>query len=201
LVSGQRVYGEQIIRKNGSDFRSWNPFRSKLAAGLHSGLENLAIEEGNIVLYLGSAEGTTVSHVSDLVGKNGLVIGVDISAKATARFTILAETRENVLPLLADANNPRSFAEKLNNIKVDVIIQDISQKNQAGIFSKNWSVFSKPATTGFLVIKTRSVDMVQSPEAILKQQLAVLKSQIYIQQIIRLEKYEKNHFLIHVKGK
>lgn len=46
----------------------WNPFRSKLAAGIVGGIENIYMKPGSKVLYLGAASGTTVSHVADLVG-------------------------------------------------------------------------------------------------------------------------------------
>ncbi len=46
----------------------WNPFRSKLAAGIVGGIENIYMQPGSKVLYLGAASGTTVSHVADLVG-------------------------------------------------------------------------------------------------------------------------------------
>ena len=46
----------------------WNPFRSKLAAAILGGVEAIHIKPGAKVLYLGAASGTTVSHVSDLVG-------------------------------------------------------------------------------------------------------------------------------------
>ena len=46
----------------------WNPFRSKLAASIVGGIENVYMQPGSKVLYLGAASGTTVSHVADLVG-------------------------------------------------------------------------------------------------------------------------------------
>jgi rRNA 2'-O-methyltransferase fibrillarin len=46
----------------------WNPFRSKLAAAIVGGIENIYMQPGSKVLYLGAASGTTVSHVADLVG-------------------------------------------------------------------------------------------------------------------------------------
>jgi rRNA 2'-O-methyltransferase fibrillarin len=46
----------------------WNPFRSKLAASVVGGIENIYMKPGSKVLYLGAASGTTVSHVADLVG-------------------------------------------------------------------------------------------------------------------------------------
>lgn len=50
------------------EYRVWNPFRSKLAAAIHGGLEDIHMKPGSKVLYLGAASGTTVSHVSDILG-------------------------------------------------------------------------------------------------------------------------------------
>lgn len=46
----------------------WNPFRSKLAAAILGGIDQIHMKPGSKVLYLGAASGTTVSHVSDIVG-------------------------------------------------------------------------------------------------------------------------------------
>ena len=50
------------------EYRAWNPFRSKLAAAILGGIGSIHMEPGCKVLYLGAASGTTVSHVSDIVG-------------------------------------------------------------------------------------------------------------------------------------
>ena len=51
-----------------AEYRIWNPFRSKLAAAILSGVEKIHLKPSTKVLYLGAGSGTTVSHVSDLVG-------------------------------------------------------------------------------------------------------------------------------------
>jgi rRNA 2'-O-methyltransferase fibrillarin len=51
------------------EYRAWNPFRSKLAAAILGGVDNIHMKPGTKVLYLGAASGTTVSHVADLVGE------------------------------------------------------------------------------------------------------------------------------------
>ena len=74
LVPGESVYGEKRIAIEGSEpdtkveYRVWNPFRSKLAAGVLGGLGEIFIAPGKKVLYLGAASGTSVSHVADIVG-------------------------------------------------------------------------------------------------------------------------------------
>ena len=42
--------------------------RSKLAAAILGGVDKIHIAPGSKVLYLGAASGTSVSHVSDIVG-------------------------------------------------------------------------------------------------------------------------------------
>lgn len=54
-----------------TEYRVWNPFRSKLAAGILGGLDDIYMRPGSTVLYLGAASGTSVSHVADIVGPEG----------------------------------------------------------------------------------------------------------------------------------
>ncbi|KAF5743514.1 hypothetical protein HS088_TW08G00098 [Tripterygium wilfordii] len=73
LIPGETVYNEKRISVQNEDgtkveYRVWNPFRSKLAAAILGGVDNIWIKPGAKVLYLGAASGTTVSHVSDIVG-------------------------------------------------------------------------------------------------------------------------------------
>ena len=77
IVPGESVYGEKRISIDvGGDgvdatkveYRVWNPFRSKLAAGVLGGMDKIFIAPGSKVLYLGAASGTSVSHVADIVG-------------------------------------------------------------------------------------------------------------------------------------
>jgi len=73
LVPGEAVNGEKLIsvkNKDGieTEYRIWNPSRSKLAAAIQCGAENIWVKPGSRVLYTGDICGTTVSHLSDLVG-------------------------------------------------------------------------------------------------------------------------------------
>ena len=70
LTPGLRVYGERLFKFKYVEYRVWDAFRSKLAGGIIKGVQNVPIEPGFKVLYLGAASGTTPSHVSDIVGDN-----------------------------------------------------------------------------------------------------------------------------------
>jgi hypothetical protein len=61
---GIQVYNEKLVKFEGKEYRSWNPYRSKLAAAILKGLKNIKIKSDSKVLYLGAATGTTVSHIS-----------------------------------------------------------------------------------------------------------------------------------------
>lgn len=50
------------------EYRVWNPFRSKLAAAILGGVDQIYMPPKSKILYLGAASGTTVSHVADVVG-------------------------------------------------------------------------------------------------------------------------------------
>eukprot|EP00493_Phyllostaurus_siculus_P025903 UN26248 len=63
-------------------FRVWNPYRSKLGASVLNGIKKIPVAPGMKVLYLGAASGTTVSHVSDIVGPVTFVVRLILSRKS-----------------------------------------------------------------------------------------------------------------------
>jgi rRNA 2'-O-methyltransferase fibrillarin len=125
LTPGESVYGEKRIvvqnavapSANGTDapaptsveYRVWNPFRSKLAAGIIGGMENIYMFPGAKVLYLGAASGTSVSHVADLVGKEGTVYAVEFSHRSGRDLVNMATHRTNVIPIVEDARHPMKY--------------------------------------------------------------------------------------------
>ena len=79
LTPGKTVYDERLVTEAGSEYREWNPRKSKLGAAIAKGCTNIFIRNGSVVLYLGCASGTTVSHVSDIVGREGFVFALDFA--------------------------------------------------------------------------------------------------------------------------
>ena len=77
LNPGESVYNEKRVTvedkaaETKTEYRVWNPFRSKIASAIVGGIGNIYMQTGTKVLYLGGASGTTVSHVADLVGPEG----------------------------------------------------------------------------------------------------------------------------------
>lgn len=195
----QKVYGEKLIIKDNIEYREWNPFKSKYCAGIVNGLKESIFKKGQSVLYLGSAEGTTVSHVSDIVGCNNDIFCVDLSEIAMQKLTSLSETRKNILPILSDANKTEEFEEYLED-SVDSLFCDISQRNQTEIFVKN-SKFLKKGGLGALSLKTKSISQSLKESEILEKEKNKLTNVFDILQVINLEPFEKSHYLILVKKK
>jgi len=127
---GESVYGEKRISVEGpeatkTEYRVWNPFRSKLAAGILGGLEEIYVKPGAKVLYLGAASGTSVSHVADLVGDTGVVYAVEFSHRSGRDLINMAKKRVNVIPIIEDARHPQKYRMLVG--MVDVIFADVAQ--------------------------------------------------------------------------
>lgn len=188
----QPVYGERIL--NGC--RLWDPYRSKLAALLLKASRQLPVLSRNAsVLYLGAATGTTVSHVSDIV-EDGLVYAVEFSPRSMRDLLLLCKRRKNIVPILADASRPEEYASFVE--PVDLVYQDIAQRNQAEIAALNCARYLKPGGDLILMLKTRSVDVTARPEAVLFAEIKNLVG-LDLGPIQDLLPYHQDHWAISAK--
>jgi len=191
---GIKVYNEKLISYKGKEFRSWNPYRSKLAALILNGLKNIKIVSDSQILYLGAATGTTVSHISDIV-KDGVVYAVESSPIAANELIQLSRRRKNIIPILEDANHPGRYSPLVSS--VDFMYQDISQRNQAEIFRKNVTKYLKKKGQGIFMVKARSIDVSLKPKQAYKLVSDELKDDgLKIIDMIDLSPYEKDHAAI-----
>lgn len=199
LAPGRNVYGEPLINFDGVEYRSWNPTRSKLGAAIVKGLKTNPIRPGSRVLYLGVASGTTVSHVSDIIGHNGHVWGVDFAPRPVRDLIDnVVRYRRNISPILGDARQPQNYS--LQVPKVEVIFADVAQPDQAEIVVKNIRFFLKSSGYAMLSIKSRSIDVGRDPVVIFAEQTAILRNNgLEILELIELDPYEKDHALAVVK--
>ena len=191
LNPGIKVYDEKLIQDGEAEYRVWNPRRSKLSAALLNGLSDMKLEENSKVLYLGASTGTTVSHISDIL-TDGLIYAVEFSPVSMKKLARLAEKRSNILPILADATKPKYYLNKVE--KVDLVYCDVAQEKQSELFMKNMDLFLKEDGQGLITIKARSIDVVQKPKKIFKDESAKIKQHGYsILEKIKLEPYEKDN--------
>jgi len=157
------VYNERML----GGARVWDPYRSKLSALYHVGT-GIDLVADMRVLYLGAANGTTVSHVADYVE---VVYAVEFAPRPMQDLLEVARRRKNVMPIMADAARPEQYAPLVES--VDLLYQDVAQPDQAAIAIRN-CVFLKEGCPLILMLKTRSVDVRKEPEDVFRETLRLL---------------------------
>ena len=192
---GKQVYKEKLLVKKGIEYRNWEPFRSKLAACLMNGLEEFPFLEKSSILYLGVSTGTTISHISDIVGPQGMIFGVEHSSRVARDFLDrVAVYRKNIVPIIQDARQPDQYFSVFT--KVDVVYVDIAQPDQTKIAIDNCKMYLKSRGFLFLVVKTRSIDVTKDPKWIIDGEIQKLQNDFDVVQRIDLSPFDKDHAMI-----
>ena len=202
MVPGESVYGEKRISVDDPaeegkkiEYRVWNPFRSKIAAAVLGGVDNVWIKPGAKVLYLGAASGTSVSHVSDIIGPNGTVYAVEFSHRPGRDLINMAKKRTNVVPIVEDARMPLKYRMLVG--MVDVIFADVAQPDQSRIVALNASYFLKVGGHFVISIKASCVDSTAAPEAVFASEVTKLKKDNFKpQEQVTLEPYDRDHAVV-----
>ena len=179
------VYGERTL----DGYRVWDPYRSKLAALYMLG-GGVDLAPDMKVLYLGAANGTTVSHVADYAGT---VYAVEFAPRPMQDLLEVARRRKKIVPIMADAGRPEEYAPFME--AVDLIYQDVAQPDQVGIAERNL-VFLKPGGRFILMLKTRSVDVRRDPVEVLGEARAGLGRRLDVVDVRWLEPYHHDHAAI-----
>ncbi|XP_016453449.1 rRNA 2'-O-methyltransferase fibrillarin 1-like [Nicotiana tabacum] len=197
LVPGVAVYNEKRISVQSEDgtkveYRVWNPYRSKLCAAVLCGIDDTWIKPGNRVLYLGAASGTSVSHVSDIVGPSGVVYAVEFSNRSGRDLLNMAKNRTNVIPIIEDARHPARYRMLVG--MVDVIFSDVAQPDQIRILALNASYFLKVGGHFVLSIKANCIDSTLPDDKVYEQEVQKLKANQFkpIEQVT-MDEYQRHH--------
>jgi len=196
---GNSVYGEKRISVETDDqkteYRVWSPFRSKLCAAVVSGVEDIHVQPGAKVLYLGAASGTTVSHCSDIVGPEGMVYAVEFSARPGRDLINCAKKRTNIIPIVEDARHPLKYRMLVG--MVDVIFADVAQPDQARIVGHNAEYFLKNDGHFVISIKANCIDSTQAAEAVFASEINKLKDmQMTPREYVTIEAFERDHAIV-----
>lgn len=180
------VYNERIL----SGARVWDPYRSKLSALYYTG-KGIELESSWQVLYLGAANGTTVSHVADYTEA---VYAVEFAPRPMQDLIEVARRRRNVIPIMADATRPETYAPLVE--AVDLVYQDVAHPGQAAIAIRN-SIFLRSLGYLILMLKTRSVDVRKDPATVFDETIAELEgSGLKVQESVWLAPYHQDHAAI-----
>jgi len=202
MVPGEGVYGEKrvSVEVEGSDkgkveYRIWNPFRSKLAAAVLGGVDKIHMPPGSKVLYLGAASGTSVSHVSDIVGPEGMVYAVEFSHRSGRDLINMSKKRTNIVPIIEDARHPHKY--RMLVPMVDTIFADVAQPDQARIVAINAQYFLKTGGHFVISVKANCIDSTAEAEAVFAGEVKKMQAEkMKPQEQVTLEPYERDHAVV-----
>ena len=177
------VYGERTVQ----GYRLWSPKRSKLAALYHLG-KGIDLENYHRVLYLGAANGTTVSHIADYVE---VVYAVEPAPRPMQDLMVVARQRKNIIPIMADARKPERYLPLVE--KVDIVYQDVAQPDQAEILSVNSRFLVSDGIMVFM-LKPRSIDVTRTPAFVAEEVIQELITRgIRTEECVWLSPYYPDH--------
>ena len=184
---GERVYGEP---RDEDGWRAWDASRSKLGAMFELGMD-VGVADGDGVLYLGAASGTTVSHVADFAGPT---YAVEFAPRPTRDLLAVADARSNLFPLLKDARAPETYAH-IVEAGLDCLIQDVATRGQATVALRNRR-FLAPDGRLMAAIKARSEDVLADPDDVFADVLADLRTGYEVVDTRRLDRYHDDHLAV-----
>ncbi len=184
--------GPVVGGDNGHAYRPFPPGRSKLAAMAKRRVASWPFRPGSRVLYLGAGAGTTVSYMSDIC-PDGAIFAVEFAPDPFRGLVEVARGRPNVVPILADAREPASYRAHLGG-PVDVVYQDVAQRNQWDILRRNADAHLAEAGHAVLLLKARSVDVASAPSEVYAQVRAAVEGSPYeVEDFLELDPYEREH--------
>ena len=128
MVIGVKTRKEKIVIVNDEEFLEWNPYKSKLAAAIRSGLQILPIIKNSKVVCINPLEESTILHISNIVGSGGSVFVIDVNKNKKSFLNKLVDTHENIIPIY-DTIDELSFSSSITG-KVDALYVDITEAEQ-----------------------------------------------------------------------
>lgn len=197
LSPGNKVYGEKLVEFRGDEYRIWNPYKSKLGSAILKEIEDVPVKPRSKVLYLGAASGTTASHVSDIVGPEGMVYCVEISSRPLRDLLVTCEQRPNMAPILADGQKVEKYRAMIE--QVDVVYQDVAHPEQVNIALENSRTFLRESGNALIALKARSIDVTKEPREIFRREIKKLEKEMEIIDSKLLDPYEEDHAIVLLK--
>ena len=196
-IDGPSIYSDTLMKVEGVTYRYWHPYRSKPSAMIHKGCHHFPFKSDSNLLYLGAGNGTTASFLAD-IADDGKLFCVEFSKRACRDLINLADKRDNLFPILGDANHPESYGLMVEPV-VNLLYQDISQRNQVEIFLKNLQYFQS-IEVGIIMVKARSIDVTKKPGRVFElARKEIERAGHRVLDMVGLEPYIKDHAAICVR--
>ncbi|MEM3851436.1 MAG: fibrillarin-like rRNA/tRNA 2'-O-methyltransferase [Methanomassiliicoccales archaeon] len=189
---GWRLPGQTVVVREGMEYRSWNPYRSKVAAYILCGGLNTGFADVRRILYLGGSYGTTVSHLAD-VAPTSTIYAVELFSEPLRSLQKIALTYPNIVPVMGDASSPEGYAQLVE--EPEFLIQDIAQRDQLGILLRNMEAFRSLRSFIFF-LKTASVDSTRPAGEVVAEAEKTLGRRFSPLERVDIGRYERGHFAL-----
>ena len=124
---------------------------------------------------MGAASGSSVSHVSDIVGPEGIVYAVEFSHRSGRDLIGMAKKRTNVIPIVEDARHPQKYRMLVQ--MVDVIFADVAQPDQARIIALNSHHFLKNGGAIVISIKANCIDSTAPAAQVFASEVNIMRKE------------------------
>ncbi len=197
-LEGPEEPGATLQGEDGARYRPFPPTRTKLAAIIKREARHWPFEPGSRVLYLGAAAGTTVSYLSDICPR-GEILAVEFAPEPFRDLVRVARSRPNVVPILADARRPQDYRAQVAGA-VDVIYQDIAQRDQWEVLRRNAEAFLAPGGWAVLVVKARSVSVRDPARSVYDGVRRAAEAAGYrVMEFIDLDPFDREHGVFILK--
>ena len=154
IVKGTKTRKEKIVIVNNEEFLEWNPYKSKLAAAIRSGLQILPIIKNSKVVCINLPEESTILHISNIVGSDGSVFVIDVNKNKKSFLNKLVNTHKNIIPIY-DTVDELSFSSSITG-KVDALYVDIPESEQIETIVEKYGSLLK--NEGFLMLIAKKDD-------------------------------------------
>lgn len=144
----------------------------------------------------GCFHGTTVSHLSDILGSSGKIFAVEVAPRvARELMENVVKFRKNVVPLVEDAKHPEKYGSVYG--EVHAVYCDIAQPDQTVIAIRNCAQYLANEGFLFLVVKASSINALKSKNEVISDQIKILQDGKFdILERIDLEPFDRNHAML-----
>lgn len=188
---GWRLKRQPVLVREGKEYRSWNPYTSKIAAYMLCGGAHKEFAESSSILYLGASYGTTVSHLHD-VTPSARIYAVEFAREPFSSLRRLASSHPGIIPVFEDATHPERYQHIVED--PELIVQDISQRDPVGILLKQFDAF-RSLRSAYLSVKAPSIDSTSDSRGVIENVASVLRDRFRLVEIVDISRYEKGHAL------
>lgn len=172
----------------------WDPKKSKWKAAFDHGFD-VNLDGYENILYLGASSGTTVSYLSEYT--HGLIFAVEKASTMAIPLIRLAQEKKNIAPIFGDAQDIDFIKKQMQNVKVDILFQDIPSYDQIDILVRASKLVDKNCKI-FLSLKTQSISQDDFNETVEKTKKK-LKEYFRILDDGSLEPFHKKHWFFVLK--